>query len=66
MFPVRCFTCNRVIADRIVRYEKAIAEGRDPEEVLDELKVMSMCCRIHFLTYVDTITEELEYCKIDN
>lgn len=56
--PVRCFTCNRVIGCYELKYEKMLNEGMPIKEILDKLKITSICCRRMFLGHVD-LTEGL-------
>ena len=54
LVPIRCFSCNKVIADK---YETYIMESKKPnkdnKEVLDELGLDRYCCRRHMITTVD-------------
>lgn len=52
MFPVRCYTCNALVADRAARYEARVRAGEEAAEVLDALGARRMCCRRMFLGYV--------------
>lgn len=60
MFPVRCFTCNKVIG----RYEEAY-EARVPKvgckQALNELNITRFCCRRMFLTHVKQIDRLLNF-----
>lgn len=49
-FPIRCFTCGKVIANK---YEKYLTYD-NPEEAFTELKIERYCCRRMFLTHIDT------------
>jgi len=73
IFPIRCVSCNNVIAGKYLTYldlvrkyrietdkndmeyltstTKKTAEGK----ALDELKIITVCCRRHFLTHVDLL-----------
>lgn len=55
IIPVRCFSCNKVIADRWESYSKAITEGENAGSVLDRLGFKRYCCRRMFLTHVDIL-----------
>ena len=49
-FPIRCFTCNKVIIkyyDDFIEKTKTMKNG----EALDELKIKRYCCRNHFISY---------------
>lgn len=66
IIPIRCFTCNHVIADKWEHFAKACEkEGEGGEDggektqqsakgkVLDTLGITRVCCRRHFLGHVD-------------
>ena len=59
-FPVRCRTCNKVIAHIQEKYEEKLeakmktTDGSDASiqgAVLDELRIARPCCRIEFITH---------------
>ncbi len=60
-FPVRCFTCGKVIGDKWEEFQERVEEGEDKGEVLDDLGVEKYCCRTIFLTHVDSIEEVAEH-----
>lgn len=49
LLPVRCFTCNRVIADKQQTYETLLSNGYSIKDALNEMKIMSSCCRDKFM-----------------
>lgn len=57
MFPVRCFTCGKVIGHLWEEYKKRVENGEEPAKVLDDLGVERYCCRTIFLTHTDVIKE---------
>ncbi len=68
IIPIRCFTCNHVLADKWEYYKREIAalEKKEPskmfdtvqtKEILDKLKLHKYCCRRVFLGHVDLIDE---------
>lgn len=59
LFPIRCFTCGKVIGNLYELYEKKITEKITAQEVLDELKVNRFCCRRMFLSYAPEIEENM-------
>ncbi|MBS3062111.1 MAG: DNA-directed RNA polymerase subunit N [Candidatus Diapherotrites archaeon] len=59
--PVRCFSCNKVIADQYEEYAARIGKGENPEKVLDDLGLSRYCCRRMLLTHVDLMPELLKY-----
>jgi len=52
-FPVRCFTCGKVINSYWDTYKKRTDEEESPIKVLDDLKIGRMCCRRMFMSHVD-------------
>lgn len=55
IFPIRCFTCNKVIGNLWETYSKRVNEGEKPKEVLDSLNIPRYCCRKNFLGHVEVI-----------
>jgi len=53
MFPVRCFSCGKVIGDKWEEYLKRVQSGESPKEVLDSLGITRYCCRRMFLSHVE-------------
>ncbi len=50
-FPIRCFTCGKVIGHLYKEYSYRIAKGEDRGKVLDDLGITRYCCRRHFLGF---------------
>lgn len=55
--PVRCFTCNNVIANKWCNkdgsgYVNLLKNGLSKKDALDSLKINNYCCRRMFLTHV--------------
>ena len=66
MFPVRCYTCNAVLAQHAPEYVARTNVGGDTAAaVLADLGIRRMCCRRMFLGYVDTTTDMLRYPNVD-
>lgn len=71
IIPIRCFSCNHVLADKWVFFEEQCKNQEknqeknkdnikyfDPyfkKEILDKLGLKRYCCRRHFLGNVDLI-----------
>lgn len=66
MFPVRCYTCNTVVADRYQRYDEMIVERVHALVALETLGVHRMCCRRMFLGFVDITREQLPFGNVDS
>ncbi len=61
LFPVRCITCNKVIAQYESSYTRRVDRGEKPGAVLDSMNIKRYCCRRMFLTYVNVIDDVLQY-----
>lgn len=59
LFPVRCFTCGKVIGNMWKSYEKLIDDKKTPDEALDKLGYRRFCCRRMFLSYPKELDDEL-------
>ncbi len=53
MIPIRCITCNKVIAHLYQIYLNKINEENPPQKVLNDLKVHKYCCRKTFITNIN-------------
>ena len=62
MFPVRCYTCNAVIAHLYPAYLTATTSSNACGDSLDALHVRRMCCRRMFVSHVESLVHnQLEY-----
>ncbi len=70
IIPVRCFTCNNVLASKYRRYLEIVAaeeskhqDKKDPgavtetanQKAFSELEITRYCCRRHLLTHIDLV-----------
>jgi DNA-directed RNA polymerase subunit N (RpoN/RPB10) len=56
LVPMRCVTCNALLAHLWRHYQHAVeVERRPAKEVLDELLLTRYCCRAALLTNVDMV-----------
>ena len=62
-FPIRCFTCGAVIADKYEEYSKRVKEGKNPAKVLEEMEIERYCCRRMFLSHVEVMDKIVKYRK---
>ena len=51
MFPVRCYSCGKVIAEYILEYLERLEKGQTIGDILDELQIKRTCCRTQFFAY---------------
>lgn len=65
MFPVRCYTCNAVLAQLHPAYRTRTKDGEHPRDVLADLGVVRMCCRRMFLGHVDLVESQLRHANVD-
>lgn len=63
IFPVRCFSCGKPIAQLWEEYKKRTESGEFAKEVLDDLKIERFCCRAVFLGHADIIHEVTKFKK---
>ena len=62
-FPIRCFTCGAVIADKYEEYGKRVKDGKNPAKVLEEMEIDRYCCRRMFLAHVEVMDKIMKYRK---
>jgi len=58
IIPVKCFTCNRLIANKYEKYLEV--KEKNPEKVQEFFKqsrIKRNCCKRLFLTHVDIISK---------
>ena len=53
IIPVRCFGCNKPIAQLWEKYKEKVAAGVDKKTALDEVGLKRYCCRAIFIGHVD-------------
>lgn len=58
-FPIRCFTCNKIIACYEEKYNNLIDSGSSPKDALDTIGMKLYCCRRMFLGHVNIIDQLL-------
>ena len=63
IIPIRCFSCNKPIAQLWEQYEEAVEKGADRKDVLDKLKVERYCCRAMLLGHVDLVEQSAKFKK---
>ncbi|PSN87817.1 DNA-directed RNA polymerase subunit N [Candidatus Marsarchaeota G2 archaeon OSP_D] len=61
LFPIRCFTCGKVLGDKWDEYKKRVDAGEAPSKILDDLGVKRYCCRRMFISYVEIMDEVLKF-----
>ena len=61
MFPVRCYTCNSVLAQHWKKYSEHLLSNGHPSTFLDAKVGKRMCCRRMFLSHVDMTHEQTSF-----
>ena len=70
IIPIRCFSCNRVIASDFRKFQKKINEIKEkrreptPEEIsniMDDLGLEKYCCRRMILSHIELIDEIMPF-----
>jgi DNA-directed RNA polymerase subunit N len=62
MFPIRCYTCNAVVAQRYSEYSTRRRSKECSGDILNSLHITRMCCRRMFISYVESLsTQQLAY-----
>ena len=62
IIPIRCFTCNKVIAHLWDEYNTRVNQnGECRENVMKELGLKLYCCRRMIMSHKDIIDELLKY-----
>lgn len=55
IFPIRCYSCGKPIAQFWEEYQQRLSKGEKPKDILDDLKVERYCCRSAFLGHVELV-----------
>lgn len=63
IIPIRCFSCNKPIAQLWDEFLTRTKNGEDSKKVMDKLGLERYCCRAIFLGHVDLIDEIAIYKK---
>ncbi len=61
LFPIRCFSCGKVIGHLWEEYDRRVNEGEEPAKVLDDLGITRYCCRRMFFSHVDLVDDIIQY-----
>jgi DNA-directed RNA polymerase subunit N len=61
LFPIRCFSCGKVIGHLWEEYDRRVKEGEEPAKVLDDLGITRYCCRRMFFSHVDLVDDVIQY-----
>nr|QBK90685.1 MAG: RNA polymerases N/ 8 kDa subunit [Pithovirus LCPAC104] len=50
LFPIRCYSCGKILAKHQIEYQKRISYGETPEKIMDDLGIKRYCCRGNVLS----------------
>jgi len=58
IIPIRCFSCNKILADKYNYYINEIQKNKDNDEKIEEKLLNKLgcnryCCRRHFISTID-------------
>lgn len=65
MFPVRCYTCNSVVAAHFSDYSRSRLEGEETIHFFKRNGIERMCCRRMFLGHVEVMDDLVRYPNVD-
>ena len=63
MIPIRCFSCNKVIANKWEIYKSLIGSGISANDALTEVGLRLYCCKRMFLGHVEIVDKLILYSK---
>jgi len=61
IIPIRCFTCGKLIGDKYEKYKKLKREGKNPNEIFEELGIKRFCCKRMLISHVNLIEDIIVY-----
>ena len=62
MLPIRCFSCNKVLANKGTTFHTLQKQEVPFPVIWGKLGLTRMCCRSVMLSYVDVTDELMKYC----
>ena len=66
MIPVRCFTCNKIIANKWETYKNYLESGKSARDALAVIGFRRYCCKRMFLGHMEIIDKLLLYSQNNN
>jgi DNA-directed RNA polymerase I, II, and III subunit RPABC5 len=63
-FPIRCFSCNKVIGNKWELYKSHLESGMNISDTFENLYIKRYCCKRMFLGHVEIIDKLLMYSQI--
>lgn len=62
MLPIRCFSCNKVLANKGTTFSSLRNEKVPMNVIWEKLGLTRMCCRSIMISHVDVSDELMAYC----
>jgi len=59
IIPVRCFTCNKVIGNKWIKFQSYLESGLSKDSALEHVGLHRYCCRRMFLGHIELIDQLL-------
>lgn len=60
IIPIRCFSCGKVIADKLTEYQEYIKQGKTSQESMNLLGLTRYCCRRMLLGNIELLDNMLK------
>lgn len=57
-YPIRCFTCGKVLGNKFEKYNELKKKGKKVSEILHILGITRICCRQVMMCSID-LTEKI-------
>jgi len=61
LFPIRCFTCNKVIGHKWNIYNNMKKDKCNSDQIFDKIGVHRYCCKRMFISHIELIDKILCY-----
>lgn len=59
IIPIRCYSCGKVVADKLREYQRRTKNGEEPPavcaEAMERLGLSRYCCKRMFLGHVELV-----------
>lgn len=65
MIPIRCFTCNMLVAHKWQHFQNMKDGNGMYGPLLDSIGIKRVCCRRMLLAHIDTIDDLIQYSQVD-
>ena len=55
IIPVRCFTCNNMLASKYLLYTDLKKKQTPAQDIFNILGVTRICCKRHLISHIDLV-----------